>query len=487
MKITGLIRNLLSFDEGHHPGKRQRWRLRLQRYLFTLLFLTLVGLLAWLSTQYHFETDWTYGARNSLSQESVQLLQTLQGPLRITAFARKDEQLRSAIRDLVARYQRVSPRVQLEFVNPDTHPDEVRERNIQVDGELVVSYQGRSEKIQEHTEQALTNAILRVARQGERWVAFLSGHGDRNPEGQANFDLGRFGAALKRKGIRVERLNLAAHPRIPDNVSVLVIASPQTHLLPGEIRLVRQYLDRGGNLLWLADPGETGGLDSLAEYLGIEFLPGVVVDANTQLVGIRNPAFVLVPEYPAHAITRDLTAMTLFPRALALEWQHSDHWQATGILRTLPRTWTETGKIQGEIRYDKGTDERAGPLDIAFALSRERKEDDPQGQTDKAKDDAKAPVDGTEGGEQRVVVCGDGDFLSNAYLGNGGNLELGLKMIDWLSHDDAFISIQPRPAPDKRLDVSPARLYGIGIALLFVVPGLLAATGIGIWLRRRRL
>ncbi|HSH29106.1 MAG TPA: hypothetical protein VK971_04285, partial [Thiohalobacter sp.] len=84
------------------------------------------------------------------------------------------------------------------------------------------------------------------------------------------------------------------------------------------------------------------------------------------------------------------------------------------------------------------------------------------------------------------VVIGDGDFLSNRFLGNVANLDLGLNLIDWLSHDDGFIAIRPRAAPDQRLELSRAAQAVIGFGFLFVLPALLVLAGLIVWLRRRK-
>ena len=91
----------------------------------------------------------------------------------------------------------------------------------------------------------------------------------------------------------------------------------------------------------------------------------------------------------------------------------------------------------------------------------------------------------TSPGEQRIVVIGDGDFLSNAYLGNGGNLNLGMNLIDWLGRDDALIAISPTTAPDLSLTLSKFASAVIGLTVLLGLPLLLLACGITIWLRRR--
>jgi ABC-type uncharacterized transport system involved in gliding motility auxiliary subunit len=451
--------------------RSSRRQLQFQNLVFLAALLVFVGLLAWLSTRYSYQADWTSSGRNTLSVDSRKLLDQMPGPVHITAFARESQVLRDHIRDLVARYRRHKPDVELNFVNPDADPDRVRELGITLDGELLVAYQGRSEKVQDLSEQSLTNTLLRVARQEQRRVVFLSGHGERDPEGQANHDLGQFGKLLEQKGIALDILNLAETPQLPADTNLLVIAAPATSLLTGEVQLVRRYVHNGGNLLWLAEPGNPAGLEPVAESLGIEFLPGVVVDATTQLFGIDNPAFALIPDYPMHAITREMNSLTLFPQATALEVNAPEGWQAEPLLTTLDRAWTEIGELSGTIRFDRDSDERMGPLDIGYALTRARSK--PEAGSDES------------AAEQRVVVIGDGDFISNAFLGNGGNIALGLSLFNWLNHDDAFVTITARTASDVSLELGKTAQLLIGFGFLLGLPLLLLGSGVTIWWRRR--
>jgi ABC-type uncharacterized transport system involved in gliding motility auxiliary subunit len=443
-------------------------RLRLQNIAFVLLFVTLVGLLGWLSTRYQLEFDWTASQRNSLAEESVRLLEGMPGAIRFTAFASPRSNLGRGIAELVGRYTRQRDDITLEIVDPDTEPGRVREMEINANGELVIEYQGRTEKLQNLTEQQITNALQRLARQGERWLVFLQGHGERDPYGQANHDIGTFGRELARRGLTVQTLNLSVAAQIPDNTTVLILASPQIDLLPGEIEMIIDYLDSGGNLLWLIEPQDQTVLQPLSEYLGVYPLPGVVVDPTARLLGISNVDFTLVAEYPLHPVTRALETVTLFPRAAALEHEGRD-WNASALLETLPRSWTETGELAGEIGYADDSDERPGPLTLGFALTR-----------------SISAAGSEEPGEQRVVVIGDGDFLANRYLGNGGNLDLGLNLLNWLGHDDALVSINPKPAPDLQLELSQTLQILLVVVFLLLIPASLLGGGVLVWLRRRR-
>jgi len=451
---------------------RSRLVLRLQGWVFVVLFTAIVGLLAWLSTLYVYQADWTAGGRNTVSVDTRRLLAEMTEPVTITAYAREDELLRKQIKYFVGKYQRFKPDITLEFVNPDTAPERVRTEGITVDGELLVGYQGHSEHVQTLTERKLTNALLRLTRQNTRWIVFLTGHGERDPHGKANADLGAFGKELERNGLKVQTINLAENA-IPKNTSLLVIASPRVNLLPGEVKLLRDYVTQGGNLLWLAEPGKPAGLGALAEQLDVAFLPGVVVDATTQAFGINDPSFAIVTSYPNHEVTRELNAVTVFPEAAALEIHENRHWKTTPILTTLKRSWTELGELKGEIQFDANTDERAGPLDIGVALTSTTAAGEPG-------------PSGAPPHEQRIIVTGDGDFLSNTYLGNAGNLDLGMNMVHWLSHDDAFVDIRVKAAPDTTLELGRISQAVIGLGALIGMPLLLMTAGLVIWLRRRR-
>ncbi len=499
--------------------RKSRLIIRLQNIAFVVLFLAVVGLLGWLSTRYTIVADWTQSGRNTLSETSVTLLKTIEGPLSITAFVRQSPEsttMRSRIEDIIGRYQRHKPDINLGFVNPDIEPQLIRDLGISVEGELLIRYGPRKEKLQKLTEQGLTNAIQRVVRSQEKWAMFLEGHGERSPRGQANHDVAEFVEQLKSKGIRVLTMNLARTKVIPDNTSVLIIASPQVGLLASELRIINDYIDAGGNLLWLSDPNAQSdplfGMDSIAERLAIEFYPGTIVEPATQTLGIDDPRFALVTEYPAHGITANFNLVTLFPQASGIDMQAPDKsdkldksvesdrsgdWSSTAILMSSSQSWSETGEMNKQIQLDQGSD-IPGPLTIGVALTRDLPEEANTEETSRNEaapseiNMAKTNPDEIDSAaqssprQQRIVVIGDGDFISNGYLGNGGNLDLGLRIVNWLSRDDDFISIPAKTTIDQNLQLGPLASGVIGIGFLLVLPLILLSTGIIIWARRRK-
>jgi len=446
-------------------------RARLGDWLFALLLLAAAVMLAFLSTRFVWQHDFSHAQRASLDARTLKLLDELDGPVAITSYAPPDAQLRAAIADFVARYQRSKRDISLTFVDPDADPAATREAGILISGELVIHYHGRSEQLKLLTERDFDNALLRLARARERLAAFLSGDGERKPDGQANADLGNFGALLKAQGVRAIPLNLDSGTRIPENVDVLVIAGPQAPIAAPVAAQLVDYLERGGNLLWLTEPGAAPGLEPLAKALSLRVLEGTAVDGAGAALGIGDPSFVAISTYPQSRITRDFGLTTVFPQPAALAAVADTRWDWTPLLRTSTKSWTETGPIpkQGEqttISYDAAKGEIPGPLDLGVALTR------------------LSPSPAKR--EQRVAVIGDGDFLSNSFLGNGGNREFGQRVFDWLLQDDALIEIGDKGAADRQLTLGAAALGAIGLGFLFGLPGALLLAGMLIWWRRRR-
>lgn len=452
---------------------KTKHQLRLQNVLFLILLLLLTVVSLALSHRFNSQSDWSKHERNTLSDTSIRLLGTLDGTLYFKIFATDKEIIRRKREELILKYRRAYDKVQYEFINPEVDPALAREQGISKDGEVIITLGDSSEKLARHNEQAYTNAIQRLARSADRWLIFLSGHGERNPLGKANHDLGEWGKQLQSKGLKIQTLNLAKQPIIPVNTSALVIAGPQTDYLAGELNLIKRFINQGGNLFWLAEPGSLYKLDTLSQILPVEFPRGMLVEPSTQMLGISNPFIALATEYPPHDITKDMNVTTLFPQTRPVKAKESADWETKVLLSSLPRSWVETSEFKGNVGFDQGMD-TMGPVSFGLSLTR----------SVPIKEETGSENGGTK--QQRIVIIGDGDFLSNSYLGNGGNSNLGLYIANWLSHDDKFISIPVKTAVGTQLNWSPTVQLILGFGFLFFIPLLLAGSGTFIWLKRRK-
>lgn len=447
-------------------GRQLRRRLLLQNGLFVVLVVAAALLLAQVAKDHAWQWDLTQNRRNTLSKATLEVLKRMQGPVVITAYAtEQDPQLgdvRKIIQDFLAPYRQAKSDLELRFVDPREYPKLAAAAKVQVNGELVLEHQGRSEHLTALNEQALTNTLMRLARGADRLVVQLDGHGERRLKGKANQDLGEFGKQLEAKGVKLGSVNLSIAQEVPDNTAVLVIASPQVDLLPGEVEKVQRFLAKGGNVLWLIDQEPLHGLQPVAEYLSLVLTPGTVIDPGASQLGLP-VTNAISSGYGNHAIVRDFQLGTVYPFARQLAVDETSEWRAFPLVEVAQRGWIESGEPDSSATFDKAR-EAPGPTTVAVAFERTFDER-----------------------TQRVVVVGTAHFLSNTYIGLMGNLDLGVNLVNWLAGDDNLITIQPRPAVDSSLDLSRASLLAISGGFLVLLPFAFLAAGSATWWRRRRL
>jgi ABC-type uncharacterized transport system involved in gliding motility auxiliary subunit len=427
-----------------------------------LLVLVAAGALFQLAARYPAQWDVTQNALNSLEPGSVDALALLKGPVKITVYAtEQDAQLgdiRKLIREFVSLYQRYKPDISLNFIDPVKDAEAMRKASIKGNGEMVVEFAGRNEHITTLNEQTLSSAMLRLAHNKDQLLMYLGGHGERKLEGMANHDLGEFGERLKQLGYRTGSLNLAVAQDVPANASMLVLTHPQTKLMPGEVSKLLRYIDNGGNLLWLVDAEPLRGLEPLAEKLGITFMPGIVIDPAAQEMNAPLN-WALGAGYPPHVITRDFDLITVFPDARAISIEQKDDWQTHTLVEGASHGWVSDHGVSKHL--DKNRD-IPGPVSLAVTLQRT-----------------------VNDREQRIIVVGNGAFLANVYSGNGGNLDLGINIVNWLANEERLITVQPRAAKDGKITLSKNQLTTISVSFLIVLPLLLIAVGALQWWRRK--
>lgn len=450
-------------------SRKIRIQLQLQKIFFITLLLIAVGLLGSLSNKHSIQFDWTSNKRNTLSQSSIDLLNTLKQPVLMTVYVQDDETVHAAIKEILQRYQREKADFKFHLINPDIDFESAKQDGVERYGQIIINYNNNKERISSLSEQTISSALLRLSRSGDRKVVFLKGHGERNISGDENTSYSKLVAELKTKGFTIEAHSLLLSS-LPADTSVLVLAAPDRELLAGEIDHIKTYINDGGNLLWMMDPGDMQGTEDLASLLGIRFYPGIIVDNNTNLrntLGIQHPAMVPVLDYLSHPVTEDIQYNTLFPISRGIE-QVDKQFNGSVIAQSLAKSWSETSALGEEVVFEPDNGDTEGPIGIVIAL-------------EKTIADGSGPDNST----QRIIISGDSDFVANSYIGVGANLSLGLNIFNWLAGDDELIAIELKNAPDTQLQLDDTEVLLIAVGYFIVLPAGLILAGIVIWLRRR--
>ena len=441
---------------------RFRLQLLIQNGLFVALILGIATVLLIAAEKSNMRWDMTYSQRNTLSSETLDILQKIQGPISISAFVTTDADgdLRQPIIDFLTPYQLEKSDIQIRFIDPREDPFAAKQAGVSVNGELIISLGGRSDRLKSLNEQDLTNLLMRLMRTSQRSVTALTGHGEGDFARQGGKDLSDLAKKLSNKGFKLDVLNFASGDDIDPNESALIISAPTVALLPGEVKRVQRHLDNGLNMLWLVDHNSTGGLDQIADYLGIKLAEGIVIDPSARVQ--RLPAsFALAQSYGDHAITKPMNVNTVFPYSRGILDKGSGSFSFTPLVEVAPDGWIETEGVKNAT-YDEARDIK-GPAIIAAALEREIGEK-----------------------RQRVVVVGSGRAFSNEYLASLGNADLVSNIVNWISGDDSLISIEPKIRMDMTLNLPPIAVSLIVSGFLFVLPLGLLLAGVIIWWRRRQ-
>ncbi len=438
----------------------------MKKTLSPLLLLALVLMLGFVSGKYSRQWDLTQNGRNSLYDATLQILGNLKGPVTITSYASKNDpkfgDVQKAVSDFLAPYLRAKQDIRLKFVDPVMEPKLAEKAGVSANGEMVVEYEGRSEHLRALNEESIDNLFIRLERTRKPLVMALSGHGERKIDGVANFDLGEFGKRLAKNGFETGSLNLAIAQDIPENMSLLVITTPQVDLMPGEVKKIENYVKRGGDLLWLVDPDDNPenplhGLQPLADEIGLSLSPGIVIDPAAVKLGAP-PNWALGTLYGTHPVTSGFSLVTVFPVARQIGFSDRGGWKVVPLVEAAQQGWVS---VSGKPQYVPSRDIR-GPVDVLVAFERRVGEND-----------------------QRIVVAGTGEFLANAYIGNGGNLDLGVNLVNWLAKDERMITLQPRATLDSNLQFTKTSASVLAIGLLFGIPlGFLGIAGFLGWRRR---
>jgi hypothetical protein len=222
----------------------------------------------------------------------------------------------------------------------------------------------------------------------------------------------------------------------------------------------------------------------VADTLGIAWQNGFAVFPDYELLGTGHPGIFLADHYPRTPVTQGLDQVAVFPLVRSLTARADSGWTAQPLLTTNRDAWLETQSLDGKsVIFDSKQGDIPGPLNIAMMLTREIP--DP---------DAPAPAKPAEGEpppaaptrQQRVVLVGDADFLADATLGQLGNEQLGLNIVQWLASRDSQINLDVPKAPDTELYLPNWAVILLSVGFVILLPLLLIGTGVTRWVLRRR-
>jgi len=319
-------------------------------------------------------------------------------------------------------------------------------------------------------------------------VGFVTGHGERDVN---DFGTRGYFSLVKDKTFRHSLINngfdfveCALSVPVDKSISILIISDAKTAFSDEELKNLNNYIDRGGNLVLACDIRRQDNMNPLVERFGVKFLPGQVVEHNTgytsDLVTAVSTKEGRKLAYQLESIRRE--GVVTMPGAVAIEYEKqasftyipvliSDTVKDARQVNDSTGSWNELQTvdfIDGVARYNPDKGEVLGPLVTALALTRKIGEN-----------------------EQRIMILGDADCISNGELSTGRNeieaqnFSLATGIFYWLSDYKVPIDVR-RPIPiDDKIDLRKNDMPLLNALYKIVIPSLLAIVFMFLWLRRK--
>ena len=310
-------------------------------------------------------------------------------------------------------------------------------------------------------------------------VGFLTGHGERDSKLDGDRNYNRiaqdkpFRYSLINQGFAFEDISL--ENEIPADISILVIAELRSSITDEQMKNLDEYVARGGNLLIAGEPNRQEYMNPLVKRFGVSFMPGCLVERNENFL----PNFIKAhptPEicelaYVFEGLLEKNRCITM-PGCTGLTYSKDKGFQVIPMLMSdTVGSWNELETmnfIDDSVCLNPVIGEVEKSYPTALALSRKI--------GDK---------------EQKIVILGDADCISNAEVSiyrktvKASNFALIAGVFYWLSDGEAPIDIRRPVPPDDAICLSQQAVNGARIAFIWGYPGVLLLIAIFIWLRRR--
>ena len=282
-----------------------------------------------------------------------------------------------------------------------------------------------------------------------------------------------FRYALINQGFDVDTIS-AETQDIPTDIAALVIADPKTDLSPVLLARIQKYIDAGGNLLVEGEPGKQSVLNPLLKNLGVQMKEGTIVQQSDDyapdlVMNYLTPVDSSFSIVLKNAYLDSIRVST--PGVTALSYDSTAGFSVKPLLVTDTQTcWLKKGPLvtdSADVEYSAGDGDEKGLFATALSLTRM-----------------------VNGKQQRIVITGDADLMSNSELGRRNartaNFVFNTAIFGWFSYGQFPIETTRPRSKDNRLRLSEAGLKVIKVIFWALVPGGLLIFGTVLLIRRKR-
>ncbi|SPD74494.1 putative ABC-type uncharacterized transport system involved in gliding motility auxiliary component-like [uncultured Desulfobacterium sp.] len=384
-----------------------------------LLSLGILILIEIISFNHNVYFDLTPGKIHTFSEQTRQILKSLDKDIEFTGFYRIGE--RAEMRDFFERLCYYSPKLKYRLFDLDRNPGKAKLYGIS-NTQTVIECNGNRRVIGFPTEERVVNAILRLAQGVVKTVYFTTGHDE-------NHEYSELKSGLETENWRFGDVQLLEYKDIPVDETVIVIARPQRDFLDDEILVIEKYLQRGGKVVILLEPFVTlPRIESFLKDHGVIAGNGIVVDQQSRLSG-GDYLTPIISERFRCDLTQGLepSSKFIFPtvRPLSVAQNEIPGITVQPFLRSSTNSWSKDDLEdvkKGNVDFKEGVD-TPGPLNVAIWVRIKGEKEDTEGE---------------------LICFADSDFIADTYYNLFSNKDLFLNTLGWLAKEKDLISIRSK-------------------------------------------
>lgn len=452
---------------------------------YTAIFLGILVSVNWIAGHHNKKLDLTEQGVYSLAPQTKELLAKLENPLRLVAFKGLSED-DDKIEDLLRRYKDENPsKVTVEVIDPRSKPHLVEKYQMK-QGNLIYIEYGQSSsasnsRINEATEEAVSNAVLKLTRGLAKKIYFLQGHNEADLLDAKADGIKGVALALQDEHLNTEGLLLAQSGKIPQDAAAVVVVAAKQGIPENEKKILIEYANAGGRLLLFHDPQSTNDIADIASKFGITIHNDIVLDQVQRLFsGPEIGAQPIVSDYDKTSpITKALTKqnITVYTMSSSLAKAETPIPGATYIqfAKTSPSAWGETNlkDLLDETNPKAALEANDFKGPVTLGISYEKSIQNPAGS-----------AESTVKKVSRVVVYGSSSWIKNSGLGSYSNRDLLLNSVNWLAGEEGGYTIRAGTIRASTAPISQATFMLI-LLVSFILPEVILLSGLWIWWSRR--
>lgn len=461
-------------------SRRRSTKFGTNSFMMILLFAAILGIINFILVRHEIRVDLSDSKTFSLTPQTRNILQNLQGDVKVTGFFSTTSKVREKAEDLIQNYTYESEQVSYLMVDPDKKPAVAKQYGITGYDTVVLESGGQSAMVRTLTEDGMTSALIRVSRGTKKTFYFVEGHGERDISDTEKDGYSFLRENLEKQSFDVKRLSLLREKQVPEEADVVIVAGPKRPFTTAELVKLKNYLEQGGQLFLLLDPMLDAAVEesfkNFVAQWGIQLDQGLILDPTSDL-GVAIP--IINPDaYLPHDITKEFNLATFYALSRRISFSPA---QGTGyrfepFLETSAKSWL-TLEVEGDLSIDPTRDQK-GPIQFGAVITPEGPVTFP-GLPEETRSDKSSKM--------RLVIVGDSDFGSNGVARAGGNGDLFLNVVSWLAGEEDLISIRPQDVPTTTLVLTTEQTNVIFTVSVLIIPLGVMGIGLFVWRGRRQL